>query len=138
MSDFVEFVDPDHPEEAEDELIKAASACLDRFTAVFNACDPSAMDDELHFPHIMLSGAERLVWAEPGQHPRNFFEELRATGWDQTKYEKKDPVLVCKDKVHFVLTYTRRGKDGEVLSTHKNLWIVTRLRGKWGISLRSY
>jgi hypothetical protein len=96
------------------------------------------MDAELHFPHTLLSGAQRLVWDSPGQHPPDFFEQLRATGWASTRYESKEAVLASADKVHFVLTYTRRNASDEVLSTHHNLWIVTRLDGRWGIALRSY
>ncbi len=138
MSDFFKFVNPSCSEQFEAELVEAASDCLDRFTSFFNACDPSGMDSELHFPHFMLSGAECVVWAAPGQHPDDFFEKLRASGWDQTRYEAKDTILVSQNKVHFVVTYTRRNQAGDVLSTHKNLWIVTRISGKWGITLRSY
>ena len=96
------------------------------------------MDSTLHFPHVMLSGAERLVWPNAGQHPADFFEKLKASGWQSTQYETQEPVLVSHDKVHFVVTYTRRAADGSVLSRHKNLWIVTRINGQWGIALRSY
>lgn len=138
MSDFAKFIEPQHSAEPDPELIHAASKCLDRFTACFNACDTDGMDGELHFPHIMLSGSERLVWREAGQHPIDFFAKLRASGWHHTQYEAKEPVLVSRDKVHFVVTYSRRNKSGVILTMHKNLWIVTRVSGKWGISLRSY
>ena len=138
MSEFSKFIEPQHSEELDAELIQAASMCLDRFTAFFNACDTDGMDDELHFPHVMLSGSERLIWREAGQHPFDFFAKLQASGWHHTQYETKEPVLVSRDKVHFVVTYSRRNKSGGILTMHKNLWIVTRVSGKWGISLRSY
>lgn len=138
MSDFTKFVKPEQSEESDADLVRAASQCLDRFTTFFNRCDAEAMDGELHFPHVMLSGSERLDWPEPGQHPTDFFDQLRASGWHHTQYESKDAVLVSRDKVHFVVTYSRRNKNGDVLSMHRNLWIVTRVSGKWGIALRSY
>jgi hypothetical protein len=136
MSDLLAFVSAN----ARDTLVDttAASACLDRFTAAFNAGDLVGMDAELHFPHTLLSGAQRLVWDGPGRHPPDFFEQLRASGWAYTRYESKEAVLASADKVHFVLTYTRRNAADEVLSTHHNLWIATRLDGRWGIVLRSY
>lgn len=136
MSDLLAFVSAHARDTPVDTT--AASDCLDRFTAAFNAGDLAGMDAELHFPHTLLSGAQRLVWDSPGQHPPDFFEQLRATGWASTRYESKEAVLASADKVHFVLTYTRRNAPDEVLSTHHNLWIVTRLEGRWGISLRSY
>jgi hypothetical protein len=59
MSEFVAFVSAQPPAEQEDAMVQAASECLDRFTAYFNACDLIGMDGELHFPHVMLSGSNR-------------------------------------------------------------------------------
>ena len=123
---------------ADPEVVAQASACLDRFTDAFNAQDLSGMDAQLHFPHTMVSGAESLVWPQPGSHPADFFEQLRSTGWACTRYESRLPVLAGADKVHFVVTYARRSQQGEEPSRHRNLWIVVRRAGAWGIVLRSY
>ena len=96
------------------------------------------MDAHLHFPHVMYSGAERLVWERAGQLPDDFFDKLIATGWARTVYEDRQPVLVSPDKVHFRVRYTRRTTDSRVLSEHENIWFVTRIRSRWGIALRSY
>ncbi len=139
MSDFIRFVSEGVGSMQDDaQLVAAASACLDRFTERFNACDSAGMDTQLHFPHIMLSGAERLDWDRPGQHPAYFFDALKETGWSHTRYESKTAVLVSQDKVHFLVAYSRRNDRDEVLSLHRNLWIVTRRDGRWGIALRSY
>ena len=123
---------------ADPDAVEAALACLDRFTAAFNACDTAAMDAELHFPHSMLAGGEQHVWSGPGRHPQDSFAALKASGWASTRYERREPVLVTRDKVHFVVTYTRRKADGTVLSEHRNLWVVMRVEEKWGIVWRSY
>jgi len=139
VTDFASFVAPPaFASAAETNAIREASACLDRFTERFNACDTAGMDGELHFPHVMLSGANRLEWQAPGNHPADFFETLRASGWRCTRYQSKEAVLASADKVHFVVTYTREDGAGTVLSTHRNLWIAIRVGGRWGISLRSY
>ena len=138
MTDFNRFVAPEGQGNPDDASVAQAAACLDRFTAAFNACDLAGMDGALHFPHVMLSGAVRLVWPAAGQHPADFFEKLKASGWHCTQYEAQEPVLVSQDKVHFVVAYTRRAADDSVLSFHKNLWILTRVQGQWGIALRSY
>ena len=62
MASFVNFVSTAPATEPDSAAVQAASDCLDRFTACFNACDTSGMDGELHFPHLMLSGATRLEW----------------------------------------------------------------------------
>lgn len=138
MRDFLEFVSSGSTGKADTEAVLAAAACLDRFTAAFNARDLAGMDAELHFPHVMLSGADCVWWDGPGQHPPSFFSALEATGWAYTQYEEKAPVLTAPDKVHFLVIYTRRDRAGNVLSEHRNLWVVVRGKRKWSIALRSY
>ena len=115
-----------------------ARACIDRFSTAFNAGDLAGMDAELNFPHTLFYGTHRLEWATPGQLPIDFFNTLRATGWARTHTESITPVLRSTDKVHFLVHYTRRTAEGEVLDRYHNLWIVTRSAGHWGIALRSY
>ena len=83
-------------------------------------------------PHV--SGGNFGIFCGIVYHyPIDFFAKLQASGWHHTQYEAKEPVLVSRDKVHFVVTYSRRDKSGGILTMHKNLWIVTRVSGKWGI-----
>jgi hypothetical protein len=138
MNDYTAFFKPIESGESAAELIAGAEACLEGFTACFNARDRAGMDMHLHFPHVMFSGAERLVWERPGQLPDNFFDKLTETGWAKTVYEEKLPVLVSPDKVHFRVRYSRRAIDGRVLTEHENIWFITRIGGRWGIALRSY
>ena len=129
---------PNHPEGPEGSAEAAATACLHRFTDAFNAADVAAVDRELHFPHLMLAGGRCLRWDAPGQHPRDFFESLKASGWHHTRYEEIQPVLAGPGKVHFVVRYARCAGDGTVLSLHRNLWVAVLAGGRWGIVLRSY
>jgi hypothetical protein len=138
MSEYAAFFQPVASGESATELIAGAEACLEGFTACFNSRDRAGMDGHLHFPHTMFSGAEQVVWEKPGQLSEGFFDELKKTGWANTVYEEKQPVLVSPDKVHFRVRYTRRAVDGSVLSVHENIWFVTRICGRWGIVLRSY
>ncbi len=120
-------------------MIAAALATIDGFTTRFNARDLAGMDDHLHFPHVILSAEQLIVWPERGQLPPTFFDELIATsGWDRTVYVERRPVLVNTRKVHIVVDYTRNRADGSVISRHQNLWVVTREAGRWGIKQRSY
>lgn len=122
----------------QEDQVRMAEAALDAFTDAFNACDLIRVDQALHFPHVMLSGGETLIWPEPGQHPADFFERLLATGWRRTLYESREAVWVTEGKVHFVVVYTRRDPQDQVLSRHTNLWVVTRKQGQWAVALRSY
>jgi hypothetical protein len=117
----------------------AALQVLSEFTACFNACDLRGMDACLHFPHIILSGAELTVWDAPGVLKLEFFENLRSRfDWSESVYSKRQPLLVAEDKVHFLVAYTRNRADGSIITAHENLWIVTKEGDKWGIKIRSY
>lgn len=127
---------PDSAGEAS--AVRAAESCLDEFTACFNARDAQGMDRHLHFPHVMLSGPQVTVWRHAGQLAGDFFEKLAASGWARSTYEAREPILATPDKVHFLVRYSRRSADGAALSVHENVWIVTRVDGRWGIAVRSY
>ena len=131
---------PSRPLEAAvaEAVAHAAGACVDAFIAAFNARDAERMDALLHFPHVLFAADELHVWERPGQLPPDFFEKLAACGWERTESVYKTPLAVSTDKVHFLVRYARRRADGSVLTEHENLWIVTRVDGRWGIALRSY
>ncbi|WP_155500188.1 hypothetical protein [Comamonas testosteroni] len=138
MRSFLSFVSRTDDSSIDPEALEEASRCLDQFTAAFNALDLAGMDAQLHFPHVMISGSDTLIWSAPNQHPSDFFHRLKSTGWSSTRYESKVPVLSSQNKVHFLVTYTRRSDTDEELSRHTNLWIVVKQNDAWGISLRSY
>lgn len=119
--------------------IEAALLCVEAFTDRFNARDLPGMDALLHFPHVILSGENLVIWDDHGQLPASFFDDLTAsTGWDRTTYHNKRPILTSPRKVHLVVDYTRDRADGTIASYHSNLWIVTFNNGRWGIKQRSY
>ena len=119
--------------------IAAAIRCIDEFTDHFNARDLAGMDALLHFPHVILSGEQLVIWDGPGQLPASFFEDLaRTTGWARSTYQRKEAVLVSPRKVHLLVEYSRDRADGSAASRHRNLWIVTSENHRWGIKQRSY
>lgn len=127
------------PALVEAEMIAAAKACVEAFTDRFNARDLEGMDALLHFPHIILSAEQLVIWDGPGKLPDSFFEDLqRTTGWAETRYQRKAAVLVSPRKVHLVLDYTRNRSDGSIASAHSNMWVVTYEKDRWGIKQRSY
>ncbi|MFD1560521.1 hypothetical protein ACFSHT_33600 [Paraburkholderia silviterrae] len=119
--------------------VRLALAVLDAFTAAFNARDIAGMDAQLHFPHVILSGEQLVLWETPGQLPPHFFDDLaRETGWHHSAWHAREPVLVGPRKVHFAVTWSRNRTDGSIVTLHHNLWIATEEAGRWGIKQRSY
>ncbi|MBP6546597.1 MAG: hypothetical protein KA220_07765 [Phenylobacterium sp.] len=116
----------------------AAIACVEAFTAAFNARDVLGMDALLHFPHVILADENLIIWTAPGQLSPTYFDELAAAGWGASTYHDKQVVLAGDRKVHLLLDYSRDRPDGTQISRHHNLWIVTWQDGRWGIKQRSY
>jgi hypothetical protein len=128
---------PDGLDEAA--MVALAIGCVEAFTERFNARDLAGMDGLLHFPHVILSGEQLVVWQAPGQLPASFFNDrTAAAGWHHTTYTAKRAVLVRPRKVHLVVEYTRDRSDGTAVSFHSNLWVVTYDSDRWGIKQRSY
>lgn len=137
MSNFLQFITPEVSVGSPDLVVASAQACIERFSSAFNSRDLHGMDAELHFPHVMFSGSAQLIWPGPGQHPPDLFYALRSVGWAKSVYLDIAPVAVASGKVHFLVTYERQGADGNVISSHVNLWIVKWQNERWGIALRS-
>lgn len=116
----------------------AAVACLDAFTDRFNARDPVGMDATLHFPHVILADEHLVIWKAPGQLAPTYFAELAAEGWARSTYHDRRVVMAGPTKVHLLVEYSRDRADGSEISRHRNLWIVTRQDGRWGLKQRSY
>ena len=136
MRDYVEVFKKN--QEVDQKCIEQAFACLDRFCEAFEKEDKDGMDECCHFPHYLLSGSEVICWQERGQLTTDFFEKLKESGFKRTVVTKREPILICKDKVHFLYSYDREDRDGNVMSKHDNLWILTCIDNKWGIQVRSY
>lgn len=112
---------------------------LTRFTSAFNNRDVKQMDKCLHFPHIMLAGSEETIWEHPNSLSGDYFDWLeQETGWSHSEYQSKNLVLSHDSQRHYLLEYTRNRSDGSVISRHRNLWVLTKLDGTWGIKIRCY
>ncbi|MBS0454877.1 MAG: hypothetical protein JSS14_26565 [Proteobacteria bacterium] len=67
MSSFLSFVSKTSDSSIDPDVVEEAARCLDQFTEAFNSLDLAGMDAQLHFPHVMISGSETLLWDEPNQ-----------------------------------------------------------------------
>ncbi len=91
-----------------------AIACVEAFSACFNACDLAGMDARLHLPHIILSGEKLMIWETPGQLPSSSLPDLIRINrmWDRSVYQNKQAILVSPRKVHLLVDYSRNRSDG--------------------------
>lgn len=137
MTDYVELFKINKEIDKEN-IIKESIKCLEEFSNCFECEDLLGMDSCCHFPHYLLSGNEVIYWETKGALPQEFFESLKQSGFKKTVVTRREPILVSENKVHFLYSYYRESISGEIMSKHDNVWILTRINGKWGIQVRSY
>ncbi len=121
----------------EEKVVTSVVKCVETFTDHFNARNPAGMDSMLHFPHVILSRNSLVIWDHPGQLNESYFRDLSGTGWHCSIYHSKYPILIRPKKVHLGIEYSRNRKDGSEISRHKNVWVVTFEKDRWGIKIRS-
>jgi hypothetical protein len=122
----------------EDKIVKEALQCIETFADSFNREDIVTMDTCLHFPHYILSGNEMICWQKSGHITKKFFEDLKSNGFDRTVIREIEVILVSENKVHLRYCYDRIHTNGSIMSSHDNVWILTKVDNRWGIILRSY
>ena len=119
------------------EAEEAARAAMEGFFRAFNATDNDALQEFIHYPHIVTSVDNSIGTWEQGLTVD--FDALRdQQGWDHSTLDSAEAVLVREDKVHFKFVFSRHKADGTTYLTRPGLYAVTKQDGKWGISLRSY
>lgn len=118
--------------------IQEAMKCMDDFARAFEGEDLAGMDDCCHFPHIIISKEQVIVWEAPGQIGADFFRRLKESGFARTVVTRREPVVVSAEKVHVLYSYQREDVQGRIMSSHENMWILTQKDGCWKILLRSY
>ncbi len=138
MTDYIKVFKHNTDDLQQKTLVKGALECLNKFSICFENEDLVGMDSCFHFPHYIISGSEVVCWQEAGQLPSAFFEDLKKQGFKRTVVTRREPILVSENKVHFLYSYYREDVNGNVMSEHDNVWIVTLKDGKWGIQVRSY
>jgi hypothetical protein len=67
---------------------------------------------------------------------KNYVAGLGA-GWDHSAWQEMKVVQSGPDKVHFSVVFVRYDKNGKAIGTFPSLYIVTLLKGHWGVQGRS-
>lgn len=119
-------------EDARDANKDAALDALHAYFTAWNSHDPAALADTQHYPHVRLgdgqvevsvSAEEFLAGAEPG----------RQRTWYETRLDQAEVVQVAPAGVNIAVTYSRRGRNGEVFSSYEALFLVVQRAGTWKV-----
>jgi len=64
-------------------------------------------------------------------------DDLEKEGWGKTITLDIKAIQSSDDKVHLTIHQSRRDKENREYHNFVTLWIVTKIKGKWGIQFRS-
>lgn len=116
---------------------EAARAAVRAFFDAFNARDQDAVRRTLHFPHVRIASGRVRVTERPDDFAVPFDRLAEAEGWDHSTLDEVEVVHDGPGKSHLAIAFTRYTADGEPYATHRSLWVVAELDGRWGVQARS-
>lgn len=117
-----------------------AIASFYRWSNGFNSRNTEIQINEMHFPHLRLSG-NRFQWWEKSEDFKKAQEDvtkmLKEEGWHHTSSLSIKPIQVGPEKVHLAIRQSRQFADGTEYNGFDTLWIFTKINGRWGVQFRS-
>ena len=111
---------------------------MDQFLEAFNDRDIEAWSKTLNYPHVRFASGQVKVW----KNRQAFASEanlkpLIDSGWDHSRWLRREVVLSSQQKVHISTSFERYDKNNQAISTYDSLYIVTKKDDQWGIQARS-
>ena len=118
--------------------VAAAQKVLDTFMTTFNRRDMKSWAATLNYPHVRFASGEVKVWETENEFNKTPpFKALAKIGWDHSHWLARDVVMSSPAKVHIATTFERFDQNNESIGVYQSLYIVTRVKGEWGIQSRS-
>lgn len=117
---------------------KAALNVLDQFMTAFNQRDINGWAATLNYPHVRFASGTVKIWnTEKEFRSTPPFRALAKLGWDHSHWLHRKIVMASPTKVHIATTFERFDDANQSLGVYESLYIVTRVKGDWGIQSRS-
>ena len=112
-----------------------------RWLNAFNNRDVNGMLDEMHFPHVRITGESQIqMWKSRADHLiqlENMTDRLRAEGWRKTTTANLEAVQHGTKKVHLVMRQSRINSQGTSYNIFDTLLIFTEEEKRWVVRFRS-
>jgi hypothetical protein len=111
-----------------------STAALETVRAYFkawNAHDPNALGSAMHFPFVRIGDAVE-VWNTPAEFLAGS-EPGRQRTWYETRLEQAEVAQASANGVNVAVTYSRRGRDGQLFSKYEAIVLVVRRDATWKV-----
>ena len=121
---------------SEEEAIQA----LTDYFAALNAGDNRALFNTMHVPHVRISGDGVAIYHTLSDLETTYlleFSERAGDAWHHSILDSTEMIHSSEHKVHLFIQFTRCDQDNNPIATHRSLWIMTEIEGRWGAQARS-
>ncbi len=109
------------------------------YICAFNSRDQNLMASLFNFPHIRFANGK--AWVISKKQYLSKQEEvtllLKKENWNQTIVNNIETIQSGNNKAHFKIHFSRLNNENKIIHDFETLWIVTNLKGHWGIQFRS-
>jgi hypothetical protein len=108
----------------------AALQALDAYFEAWNGHDAQALAATQHYPFVRLADG----YVEVSRSVEDFLagpEPGRQRTWFETRLDQAEVVQVTANGANVAATYSRRGRDGNVISRYEALFLVVRRQDGW-------
>ena len=118
----------------------AAVKTIEKFMSYLNSGNNSGLFNTIHTPHVRISENGVRIYNNLQELQENYlkdFVDRAGDSWQHTVLDSTEVLHNSESKVHVYIQWTRYDANDLLLATHKALWIMTRVDGRWGVQARS-
>tara|TARA_B100001540_G_scaffold153457_1_gene135869 strand:+ start:498 stop:929 length:432 start_codon:yes stop_codon:yes gene_type:complete len=112
---------------------------IEKFISAFNARQYQLMSDLLNYPHIRFANGKAWILSKEEflKSQQNVTKLLNKEDWSHTEIKNIETINSGEEKSHFKVHFIRFNSKNNEIHDFESLWIITKVKGKWGIQFRS-
>jgi hypothetical protein len=116
---------------------KAIFKLFTDFCDTFSAHDFDAHFKLYHFPIVRITGNRTTVYASIKDVPRDILMKGIPADYAKSEWTSLEIIQASPTKAHVIATFDRIRKDGTTVGNYPALYIVEKINGVWGVTVRS-
>jgi hypothetical protein len=102
----------------------------------WNSHDPKALGAAMHFPHVRIGDGAVEVWPTAAEFLAGP-EPGRQRTWFETRLDHVEVAQTSASGVNVAVTYSRRDRAGQALSSYEAVFLVVRRDDRWRVQATS-
>ena len=113
-----------------------AMAAVTEFFSAWNSHDANRLAAAIHYPHVRVADEQVEIWRTEKEFAAGR-DAGRQRTWYQTRIDSTRVVQITTNGVNVLVSFSRLGRDGGVLSKDEGVFLAVLRDGAWKIQARS-